>query len=127
MHLLFVSDEPVGILVPFMVLQELDKLKLVVDRKNVSILARQAIRFIDEQFTQNNQKFQGQSAIEHRRLLIDIDSADDRILNCCLQAQTSVERVILLSNDINLTNKAKACGITGVAAKQIIQLLNEKC
>lgn len=111
-------------MVPYMVLQELDKLKMVSRAKNVSVLARKAIRYIDEQFNSKNIKFQGQSAIDHNRSLIEIDSADDRILNCCLQLKSSVERVILLSNDINLTNKATVSGVESVTAKQIKQLLS---
>lgn len=42
-----------------MVLQELDKLKSQHGQKNVSAMARQAIRFIRDTFTEGNAKFQG--------------------------------------------------------------------
>lgn len=67
---------------------------------------------------------QGQGAVDHNRHLIEIENPDDKILNCCLQVQPYVRHVILLSNDINLTNKSMASGVEGVSIKQIKQRLN---
>lgn len=49
----------------------------------------------------------GQSAVESlQKPIISIDSGDDDILNCCLQIQEKTKKIILLSNDKNLRNKA---------------------
>jgi predicted ribonuclease YlaK len=49
----------------------------------------------------------GQSAIESMKTpIIPVDSGDDEILNCCLQIQQTTNKLILLSNDKNLRNKA---------------------
>lgn len=49
----------------------------------------------------------GQSAVESlQKQIISVDSGDDEILNCCLQIQEKTKKIILLSNDKNLRNKA---------------------
>lgn len=53
-----------------------------------------------------------QSSQDNKKNVIDIESADDRILNCCLQWQSKgggdQQRVWMLSNDCNLRTKALA-------------------
>lgn len=84
---------------------ELDRLKT--REENVAKLARRAITFIDECFLQKDPFFIGQSAAESVvKQIIPIDSGDDEILNCCLQIQEITKKVILLTNDKNLRNKA---------------------
>lgn len=49
----------------------------------------------------------GQSAVESlKKPIIPIESGDDEILNCCLQIQEMTQKIILLTNDKNLRNKA---------------------
>lgn len=49
----------------------------------------------------------GQSAVESlKKQIIPIESGDDEILNCCLQIQEMTQKIILLTNDKNLRNKA---------------------
>lgn len=49
----------------------------------------------------------GQSAVESlQKQIIPIESGDDEILNCCLQIQEMTQKIILLTNDKNLRNKA---------------------
>lgn len=49
----------------------------------------------------------GQSALDNLKAkAIPVDTADDEILNCCLQTQEKTKKMILLSNDKNLRNKA---------------------
>lgn len=57
--MLYFPDDRVEVLVPYMVLQELDKLKLQSQTKNVSVMAREAIRFIRDSFSSGNDKFKG--------------------------------------------------------------------
>lgn len=91
------------IYLPYIVLVELDKLKSHGD--NVSRLARRAITFIDECFNMKDRFFIGQSGIEKQ--IIPAVCGDDRILNCCLQLiEENTKKLILLTNDKNLRNKA---------------------
>lgn len=113
-----------------MVVQELDKLK---NKKNdtVSQMAIRAIAYIFEKINDKNEcrftgnfklnlttggcrvcivsppTFTGQSANEDNEHLIDIQCPDDKILNCCLQLKEKGCDVLLLSNDKNLSIKAK--------------------
>jgi predicted ribonuclease YlaK len=41
-----------------------------------------------------------------QKQIIPIDSGDDEILNCCLQIQETTKKIILLTQDKNLRNKA---------------------
>ena len=104
----FSSPTDIGkatIFLPYIVLNELDRLKI--RDGDVARLARRSIAFIDECFKQNDSFFTGQSAEESvKNQLIPIDSGDDEILNCCLQIQKNTRKIILLTNDKNLRNKA---------------------
>lgn len=138
-------DDKHCVLVPFVVLQELDKLKT---NKDISRLAATAILFINNQLQQGNNRFQGklenkkklfisfsfpalpnsiifddclgQKASEDTQHMIDIRGADDRILNCCLQLKQHSSDVILVSNDINLRNKSLASGIWAINSSEYL-------
>ncbi len=60
----------------------------------------------------------GQKATEDCEHLIDVANADDKILNCCLQVLRQPREAILITNDINLCNKAMASGITAMTSKE---------
>lgn len=84
---------------------ELDRLKI--QDEKVAKLARRSIAFIDERFKEKDSYFIGQSAVESvQKQIIPIDSGDDEILNCCLQLQEITKKIVLLTNDRNLRNKA---------------------
>jgi rRNA-processing protein FCF1 len=74
--------------------------------ESISRLARTAISFIDECFKSKDEYLLGQNAIESSRELIEIDSGDDYIINCALQMKEFTSKIIVLSNDKNLRNKA---------------------
>lgn len=93
-----------------MVLQELDRLKHK-NKNTTADLAKRAIHFIYVNLKREHPRFVGQSALEDCRHLIEIESPDDKILNCCLQLKSSSKKVILLSDDKNLCCKAKSSGI----------------
>lgn len=93
------------IFLPYIVLCELDKLKTHQDK--VAYLARRAITFIGECFDKKDPCFLGQSAMESQKRIIPIKCGDDEILNYCLQLKEKTDKIILLSNDNNLRNKAK--------------------
>ncbi|GAX85421.1 hypothetical protein CEUSTIGMA_g12837.t1 [Chlamydomonas eustigma] len=130
----------VVVLVPWVVLQELDGLKGRGDGTGeVASMARAAIKVLRAGLDDNGRFFQGQSLQEYRdasQLYSDplggIISADDRILYCCLHFQDMLGcrvvnhkqnhslgqqkhqkhlegrkcRLVLLTNDNNLRNKA---------------------
>ncbi|KAL7031000.1 hypothetical protein ACKWTF_006865 [Chironomus riparius] len=91
------------IYLPYIVLCELDRLKL--REESIARLARTAISFIDDCFKAKDEFILGQNAIESSRELIEIDSGDDYIINCALQMKELTSKIILLSNDKNLRNK----------------------
>lgn len=64
--------------------------------------------------------FTGQKATEDNAPIINVKCADDKILNCCLQLQHKSNDVILLTNDINLSNKALMNGIEAMTSKQFL-------
>lgn len=71
------------------------------------MLARRAVEFINDCLVKKDAFLIGQSGKESfQKQIIPIDSGDDEILNCCLHIQEATEKVILLSNDRNLRNKA---------------------
>lgn len=100
------SDIGKGIIyIPYIVLCELDKLKVPND--NVARLARRAITFIDDCFAKKDPHVIGQSAVESaRRQIIPVECGDDQILNSCLLIKETTKKLILLTNDKNLRNKA---------------------
>lgn len=61
-------DEPISVLIPYMVLQELDKLKLQKE-KAVSFLATRAIRYINNKFKEGHAKIQGKGNLKWQFLL----------------------------------------------------------
>lgn len=74
--------------------------------EGIARLARIAISFIDDCFKSKDEFLLGQNAIESSRELIEIDSGDDYIINSALQMKELTSKIILLSNDKNLRNKA---------------------
>lgn len=63
----------------------------------------------------------GQMAIDDTKHLINISSNDDKILNCCLQLIGQSKKVILVTNDLNLTNIAKLNGVETITFKACSQ------
>lgn len=93
------------IYLPYIVLCELDRIKAYND--NLARLARRAINFIDECFKAKDAFMIGESAVESaRNRIIPIDCGDDEILNCCLKVLETTRKLLLLTNDKNLRNKA---------------------
>ncbi|KAH8288292.1 hypothetical protein KR054_000209 [Drosophila jambulina] len=95
--------------IPYVVIKELDKLKIS-SENNRDQFARQAIRYLNTKFDESLQ-IQAQSSLEEADHLIDVDSPDDSIINCCLQLKEQVPNMMLLTNDSNLRLKGKASDI----------------
>lgn len=101
-----------------MVLNELDKIKSYDD--DLAKLARRAIKVINDNFKLKNIHFCAQSATEQMEI-IQIECGDDLILNACLQINKITPKVLLLSNDTNLRNKAHANQICSMNKDEIVK------
>ncbi|KAF2902606.1 hypothetical protein ILUMI_03584 [Ignelater luminosus] len=96
----------VTILVPWIVIQELDYIK---DRRsytksNLSAQAQKAIYFINQCLVKKL-NLQGQSVRDAAEQDFVTSNFDDGILHCCMQIRDRNNRAILISNDVNLRNK----------------------
>ncbi|KAF5288226.1 hypothetical protein FQA39_LY03994 [Lamprigera yunnana] len=125
------------VLIPWIVIQELDFLKECTSEKKLKRYSQAAIRFINEKLSQkhpqlkgdevliyyaNTVNFLGQS-IQEATQQFPTKNADDSILYCCMQIMEKENRAMLVSNDINLRNKAIIQDIFAYSHKEIIQEL----
>ena len=104
------AGQPI-LVVPYIVLQELDNIKTRNSDDNLGTIARKSVLFLNAMFKKKDQRVQGQSAMQAKNRIIEIENPDDNIINCCLQITERIRNsaqtgVILLSNDNNLRNKA---------------------
>ncbi|XP_068159338.1 transcriptional protein SWT1 [Drosophila tropicalis] len=119
-NLSFVKDLPKLVLnglagsmifIPYIVIKELDRLKAKHSDSEINrVAAIRAIHFLNAKFDESRD-IQAQSALDEADHLIDVDTADDSILNCCLQLKEQVPNSMLLTNDNNLRLKANATSI----------------
>ncbi|XP_037937170.1 transcriptional protein SWT1-like [Teleopsis dalmanni] len=114
------NTEGTIVFIPYIVLQELDKLKQFGQTESAKTMASRAIRHLNVKLEAKNKHLQAQSVVEDRRHLIDITSADDRIINCCLQIKENVENVILLTEDVNLQNKALCSDLVATTKSNLL-------
>ena len=140
-----------AVVIPMTVLEELDDIK---DRKkNVAAEARTAIRMVDEVLGQSTPEaiaqgveipvaLKGDSGVElgtlaiHRSPLADasagrlddIESNDNRIINCALEIQSHEgpdHQVVLVTKDINMRLKALGAGLARVEDYRRDQLVSD--
>ncbi|EDW82535.1 uncharacterized protein Dwil_GK25857 [Drosophila willistoni] len=119
-NLSFVKDLPKLVLnglagsmifIPYIVIKELDRLKAKHSDSEINrVAAIRAIHYLNAKFDESRD-IQAQSALDEADHLIDVDTADDSILNCCLQLKEQVPNSMLLTNDNNLRLKANATSI----------------
>uniref|UniRef100_A0A096LVF4 Transcriptional protein SWT1 n=1 Tax=Poecilia formosa TaxID=48698 RepID=A0A096LVF4_POEFO len=112
------------VLIPWVVLQELDSLK---NRKglsgSVAHLATPAISFIYTSLKKRDPHLWGQSMQQATEIStsdgLNTKNNDDRVLQCCLQYQNMYPECVLIlctsSNDKNLSNKAVLSGVTALS------------
>lgn len=114
------------LVIPYVVLHELDKLKMRTENAT-SILALQAIAFICEQLKTVPNKICGQSAMDNGNKLISIQNANDSIINCCLQfKQNFGKNVLLLTNDMSLSSKAICSGINSFSKSEFEAFISQR-
>jgi rRNA-processing protein FCF1 len=115
------------LVIPWQVLQELDILKTqrCSTSSSLTARARRAVSFLHSNFMSDHPRIRGQSALDSVAEAFKIEVPDDAILHCCLQIAQTTNRVILLSNDKNLCNKAIVNGIKAYQKVEIQQALDE--
>lgn len=107
------------IVVPYVVLQELDNIKHRSDHE-LSSKAKAAINLINEKLKNRNIYFIGQSAKDDNQKLISIQNPDDNFINCVLQVVEKVGNIVIaLSNDKNLRNKIIVNGIDAYSTEEL--------
>ncbi|XP_036368297.1 transcriptional protein SWT1 isoform X1 [Octopus sinensis] len=118
------------IVVPWVVMQELDALKSKT-RMNSSTAkhAQRAISFLFSCFNKKHPRIIGQSsreAMEQDPIFI-VENNDDKILQCCMQFQKKYPHcsVVLFSNDKNLCNKSMINNVTAYTQQSIEYGLKE--
>lgn len=109
----------VKVCLPWVALQELDRIK---NRKKgpTTRSAVAAIAFINKALVSKNPKFRGQT-IDEARSKEDVvpkgfNNDDDHLIHCCLVVGKTGNRVVLLTNDVNLRNKALVNDIPSLSA-----------
>ncbi|KAG5684383.1 hypothetical protein PVAND_013618 [Polypedilum vanderplanki] len=105
------------IYIPYVVLCELDRLKM--REPNIARQARAAINFINKCFSVKDEFIIGQSALESSQEIIPIENGDDYIINTGLQVKNDTKKFIILSNDTNLRNKASVNGMQAFSSDML--------
>ncbi|KAG5889571.1 hypothetical protein JTB14_018556 [Gonioctena quinquepunctata] len=112
--------------IPWMVITELDYMKLESCDERLRQKVSNAIKLINTLLKEKNPRFIGQTVYEMEKQKLVGKSPDDKIMSCCLQVAEKYETVILLSNDLNLKSKAMINGVTACSANEIIMKIMSK-
>ncbi|GLH01759.1 uncharacterized protein GBIM_07822 [Gryllus bimaculatus] len=132
-HLTFVrglrdmKDAELGmptLFIPWVVLQELDHLKSTQKKVSLQSYARRAINFIYENLVNKHPRVGGQPKAEADEY--DALEPDDSILQCSINLQKYSSKVLLLTNDRNLFNKAVVNGVECCSAPKLTQELESR-
>lgn len=121
-HLKGYSEQPT-LLVPWRVINELDRLK---DNNNgngaICKRAKSAMDYLYKSLPENR-RIRGQSLRDANSHIYPCELPDDEILNCCLQQAERGKSVILITNDKNLCNKALINDIKCIGLSDLKKLL----
>ncbi|KAK3506809.1 hypothetical protein QTP70_028374 [Hemibagrus guttatus] len=113
------------LLVPWVVLQELDSLKSGKLSKNVENKARPAVNYIYTSLKNQVPCLWGQSMQQVSQASCGLNSVnnDDRVLQCCLQYKALYPEgtVMLCTNDKNLCSKALLSGVKALSKADLQQ------
>ncbi|RVE54722.1 hypothetical protein evm_000489 [Chilo suppressalis] len=124
-HIKGYSEQP-NLLVPWRVINELDRLK---DNNNgngaICKRAKAAMDYLYKSLPENT-RIKGQSLRDSNSHIYPCESPDDEILNCCLQQSERGKSVILVSNDKNLCNKAVINGLRSLSLAELRPLLTSR-
>ena len=119
------DDKDVKVVIPWMVVQELDGLKSSTSR-DTAVRARAAVRWLHNCLQGHHPSVLTQTADQNKRASARFESrsADDRILACCLMLKEDGNKVTLLTNDMNLSNKGMINQVQCGDAENITSVLN---
>ncbi|TSL47576.1 Transcriptional protein SWT1 [Bagarius yarrelli] len=114
-----------SLLIPWVVLQELDSLKSGKLSKNVESKARPAVDYIYTSLKNQVPRLWGQSMQQMSQASCRLNSVnnDDLVLQCCLQFKALYPEgaVILCTNDKNLCSKALLSGVKALSKADLQQ------
>ncbi|KAG0724803.1 Transcriptional protein SWT1 [Chionoecetes opilio] len=106
------------VVVPYVALQEMDGLK-----KSAAIgkACQAAVRWCNQHFEARHPRVQGQTYSNYRTTRDENKgaSADDLVRDCCLVLSREGLDVCLLTNDVNLRNKALMSSLSAISAKDL--------
>nr|XP_053651274.1 transcriptional protein SWT1-like [Cherax quadricarinatus] len=119
-----IAGKEVIIVIPYIALQEMDGLK---KKESIGKACQEAIRWCNNHFEKSDPRVQGQSYENYRKTLSKSQrpSGDDLIRDCCLIMKEQGLEVCLLSNDINLRNKAIMSAIVALGIRGLRQKLEQ--
>ncbi|XP_061490019.1 transcriptional protein SWT1 isoform X1 [Rhineura floridana] len=117
------------LVIPWVVLQELDNLKRGKILANVSQKAIPAVHFIYTCLKNQDPKLRGQSMqlASQQTHGFCVENNDDRVLQCCLQYQNLFPQaeVVLLTDDKNLCNKALVSEVKAFSKTELVIALQK--
>ncbi|KAJ8277975.1 hypothetical protein GJAV_G00082320 [Gymnothorax javanicus] len=112
------------ILIPWVVMQELDSLKDGRLSSHVEHKARPAVHYIYTTLKSQEPRLWGQSMQQASQRIcgLDAENNDDRVLHCCLQYQGLYPgaALILCTNDKNLCSKALLSGVKALSKDDLL-------
>nr|CAI5846832.1 unnamed protein product [Callosobruchus analis] len=112
--------------IPWMVIQELDFIKDTCSKNKLKSNVMNSISFINKRLQEQDPRVIGQTVWEVENQKHVGSTPDDKIISCCMQVSNKYETVILLSNDMNLKNKALINSITACSVQEISSKINDK-
>eukprot|EP00069_Balaena_mysticetus_P004058 bmy_04389T0 len=117
------------LIIPWVVVQELDRMKAGKLLKRAKHKAIPAVHFINDSLKNQDRKLWGQSIQLASQKLYGLsdENNDDRVLKCCLQYQElfPCSLVILCTDDRNLRNKGLISGVKSLSKEELsAELLN---
>ncbi|KAM6166230.1 transcriptional protein SWT1 [Erethizon dorsatum] len=111
------------LIIPWVVVQELDRMKAGKLLKHAQHKAIPAVHFINDGLKNQDRKLWGQSIQLASQKLYGLsdENNDDRVLKCCLQYQElfSSSLVILCTDDRNLRSKGLVSGVKSLSKEEL--------
>ncbi|XP_054103775.1 transcriptional protein SWT1 isoform X4 [Callithrix jacchus] len=111
------------LIIPWVVMQELDRMKEGKLLKHAQHKAIPAIHFIHDSLKNQDRKLWGQSIqlASQKHYGLSDENNDDRVLKCCLQHQElfPCSFVILCTDDRNLRNKGLVSGVKSLSKEEL--------
>ncbi|XP_061016909.1 transcriptional protein SWT1 isoform X1 [Dama dama] len=111
------------LIIPWVVVQELDRMKAGKLLKHAQHKAVPAVHFINDSLRNQDRKLWGQSIQLASQKLYGLsdENNDDRVLKCCLQYQElfPCSLVLLCTDDRNLRNKGLISGVKSLSKEEL--------